>query len=204
MPVQTTFSRLPCWLRACLLLFAMAGAGAAHAVPLTDLRAEDLLPMAGYLKQSLGLSLNQQTLWSKAEAASRTILRDRARRRAALQEWARTLLASPDADLRKLDAATEAESATANAEDRQLRGLWLDVNDGLDDQQRRQVAGRLGEQLMRVVPEGGGRGAAPGGPRDEQNRRGGPGNGRGPGSGSGMGGMGGMGSPGGASLNIGG
>jgi hypothetical protein len=202
MPFPNTFSRLPCWLRICLLSLAMACAGTAHAVPLTDLRAEDLLPMAGDLKQSLGLSPNQQTLWNKAEAASRTILRDRTRRRTALQEWARTLLASPDADLRKLDTATDAESATANAEDRQLRALWLDVNDGLDDQQRRQVAGRLGEQLMRVVPEGGGRGAAPGGPRDEQNRRGGPGNGRGPGSG--MGGMGGMGSPGGASLNIGG
>jgi len=202
MPFPNTFSGLLCWLRTCLLFIAMAGAGAAHAVPLTDLRVEDLLPMAGDMKQSLGLSPNQQTLWNKAEAASRTILRDRARRRAALQEWARTLLASQDADLRKLDAATDAESATANAEDRQLRALWLDVNDGLDDQQRRQVAGRLGEQLMRVVPEGGGRGAAPGGPRDEQNRRGVPGNGRG--QGSGMGGMGGMGSPGGASLNIGG
>lgn len=180
----------------------MAGAGTAHAVPLTDLRAEDLLPMAGDLKQSLGLSPNQQTLWNKAEAASRTILRDRSRRRTALQEWSRTLLASPDADLRKLDAATDAESATANAEDRQLRALWLDVNDGLDDNQRRQVAGRFGEQLMRVVPEGGGRVGPPGGPRDEQNRRGGPGNGpgngRGPGAGQGPGG------PGGASLNFGG
>ena len=198
MPVRTTFSRLPCRLRACLLALAMAGAGAAHAVPLTDLRAEDLLPMAGDLKQSLGLSPNQQTLWNKAEGASRTILRDRARRRAALQEWARTLLASPDADLRKLDAATDAESATANAEDRQLRALWLDVNDGLDDHQRRQVASRLGEQLLRVVPDGSQRSGAPAGPRDEQNRRGGPGNGRSPGAGQGPGG------PGGASLNFGG
>lgn len=200
MPIQTTFSRLPCWLRTCLLSLALATAGAstAHAVPLTDLRAEDLLPMAGDLKQSLNLSTNQQTLWNKAEAASRTILRDRTRRRAALQEWARTLLASPDADLRKLDAATDAESATAHGEDRQLRALWLDVNDGLDDNQRRQVAGRLGEQLLRVVPDGGGRGGAPGGQRDEQNRRGGPGNGRGPGAGQVPGG------PGGASLNFGG
>lgn len=200
MPVLTTFSRLPCWLRTCLLSLALATAcaGTAHAVPLTDLRAEDLLPMAGDLKQSLGLSPNQHTLWNKAEAASRTILRDRTRRRTALQEWARTLLASPDADLRKLDAATDAESATANAEDRQLRALWLDVNDGLDDNQRRRVAGRLGEQLLRVVPDGGQRSGAPAGQRDEQNRRGGPGNGRGPGAGSGPGG------PGGASLNFGG
>ena len=200
MPIQTTFSRLPCWLRTCLLSLALAtaGAGTAHGVPLTDLRAEDLLPMAGDLKQSLELSTNQQTLWNKAEAASRTILRDRTRRRTALQDWARTLLASPDADLRKLDAATDAESATAHGEDRQLRALWLDVNDGLDDNQRRQVAGRLGEQLLRVVPDGSQRSGAPAGPRDEQNRRGGPGNGRGPGTGSGPGG------PGGASLNFGG
>ena len=200
MPIQTTFSRLPCWLRTCLLSLALAtaGAGTAHGVPLTDLRAEDLLPMAGDLKQSLNLSTNQQTLWNKAEAASRTILRDRTRRRTALQDWARTLLASPDADLRKLDAATDAESATASAEDRQLRALWLDVNDGLDDNQRRQVAGRLGEQLLRVVPDGSQRSGAPAGPRDEQNRRGGPGNGRGPGAGQGPGG------PGGASLNFGG
>ena len=200
MPIQTTFSRLPCWLRTCLLSLALAtaGAGTAHGVPLTDLRAEDLLPMAGDLKQSLNLSTNQQTLWNKAEAASRTILRDRTRRRAALQEWARTLLASPDADLRKLDAATDAESATAHGEDRQLRALWLDVNDGLDDNQRRQVAGRLGEQLLRVVPDGSQRSGAPAGPRDEQNRRGGPGSGRGPGAGQGPGG------PGGASLNFGG
>lgn len=200
MPIQTTFSRLPCWLRTCLLSLALAtaGAGTAHGVPLTDLRAEDLLPMAGDLKQSLNLSTNQQTLWNKAEAASRTILRDRTRRRTALQEWARTLLASPDADLRKLDAAADAESATANGEDRQLRALWLDVNDGLDDNQRRQVAGRLGEQLLRVVPDGSQRSGAPAGPRDEQNRRGGPGNGRGPGAGQGPG------APGGASLNFGG
>ena len=186
-------------MRACMLVLALCGGDPAVAVPLTDLRAEDLLPMAGELKKTLALSTNQQTLWNKAEAQSRAILRDRIRRRAALQEWARTLLASPDADLRKLDRATDTEIATATAEDRQLRALWLDVNDGLDDSQRRRIAGLLGEQLMRVVPEGGQGGGAPGGQRDEQNRRGGPGNGRGPGSGPG-----GNSGPGGASLNFGG
>ena len=197
MPFQLNCSRL---LRACVLSLALCGAGPALAVPLTELRAEDLLPMAGEIKKTLDLSSNQQTLWNKAEAKSRAILRDRARRRAALQEWAGKLVASPDADLRKLDRETDAEVATANAEAVELRALWLDVNDGLDDHQRRRVAGLLGEQLMRVVPEGGQGGAAPGGQRDEQNRRGGPGNGRGAG-GSGPGGMGG---PGGASLNFGG
>lgn len=183
MPVQSISSRL---MRACVLVFALVlalcSAGPAVAVPLTDLRAEDLLPMAGELKKTLALSTNQQTLWGKAEAKSRAILRDRSRRRAALQEWTRTLLASPDADLRKLDRETETEIATATAEDRQLRALWLDVNDGLDDNQRRQITGLLGEQLTRVVPDGSQGGGAPGGQREEQNRRGGPGNGRGPGS----------------------
>ena len=180
-----------------MLVLALCSAGPAVAVPLTDLRAEDLLPMAGEMKKTLALTTNQQTLWNKAQAQSRALLRDRARRRAALQEWARTLLASPDPDLRKLERETDTEIATATAEDRQLRALWLDVNDGLDDSQRRRIAGLLGDQLMRVVPEGGQGGGAPGGQHDEQNRRGGPGNGRGPGSGS-------MGSPGGASLNFGG
>lgn len=196
MPIQSNSSR---FLRACVLVLAMSGAGSAVAVPLTDLRAEDLLPMAGALKKTLDLSPNQETLWSKAEAKSRVMLRDRSRRRAALQEWASTSLAGPDIDLRKLDQATETEIATANAEDRQLRALWLDVNDGLDDTQRRRIVGLLGEQLMRVVPDGSQGGGAPGGQRDEQNRRGGPGNGRGIGSVPG-----GMGGPGGASLNFGG
>jgi uncharacterized membrane protein YgcG len=199
MPVQPNLTRLA---RACALVIALvlvlSRAGTAVAVPLTDLHAEDLLSMAGPMKKTLALSANQQTLWGKAEAKSRAILRDRARRRAALQEWAKTLLASPDADLRKLDQETDTEIATASAEDRQLRALWLDVNDGLDDSQRRQIAGLLGEQLMRVVPDGS-QGGAPGGQRDEQNRRGGPGNGRGPGSSPG-----GNSGPGGASLNFGG
>ncbi|MEW7849410.1 hypothetical protein AB2N08_11980 [Massilia aurea] len=199
MPVQLSPSRL---VRACVLAFAIGGAAPVLAVPLTDLRAEDLLPMAGAVKKTLDLSDNQQILWNKAEAASRALLRDRARRRTALQEWAKTSLASPDVDLRKLDQATETEIATANAEDRQLRALWLDVNDGLDDSQRRHIARLLGEQLMRVVPDGAQGGGAPGGQRDDQNRRGGPGNGRGPGSG--VSGMGGMSGPGGASLNFGG
>lgn len=200
MPFHVNSPRL---VRACVLVPALAlalfSAGAALAVPLTDLRAEDLLPMAGDIKMTLDLSANQQTLWNKAETQSRAIVRDRSRRRLALQEWTQNLLASPDVDLRTLDRESGVEIATANAEDRQLRALWLDVNDGLDDSQRRRIAGLLREQLMRVVPEGGHGGAAARGQRDEQNRRGGPGNGRGAGPGPG-----GMIGPGGASLNVGG
>jgi hypothetical protein len=67
------------------------------------------------------------------------------------------------------------------------------VNDALDDKQRARVATFVGEQLMRVVPEGhpGGEG---GGERGGGGRRGGMGGH----------GRGGMGSPGGASINLGG
>jgi len=80
-----------------------------------------------------------------------------------------------------------------------LGAAWLEVNDALDDKQRAQVATFVGEQLMRVVPEGhsgGEHGGDHGGQR---------GSGGGRMGGHGRGGMGGgMGGPGGASINLGG
>ncbi|MCS0706448.1 hypothetical protein ACFOY5_16955 [Massilia aurea] len=51
--------------------------------------------------------------------------------------------------------------------------MSFDVNDGLADNLRSQVLGRLGGQLMCLVSEDGQRGVAPGTRRNEQNRRGG-------------------------------
>jgi hypothetical protein len=48
----------------------------------------------------------------------------------------------------------------------------FDVNDGLADNLRSQVLGRLGGQLMRLVSEDGQRSGASGVQRNEQNRRG--------------------------------
>lgn len=185
--------------RALLFSFALGAAAPSFAVPLMDMRAEDLLPMASEFKKSLNLTPNQQTLWNQVEGRSRTILRDRQRRREALQEQAKTALAKPDVELRDVSKAVEAEQAAANAEDKQLRDLWLSINDAFDDKQRAQVAVLLGEQLMRVVPEGHPGG---GGSGERSGRPGGGGHGRG-GPGGGMGGMGG-GGPGGGSINIGG
>jgi hypothetical protein len=146
------------------------------------------------------LTPNQQTLWNQVEGRSRSMLRERQRRREALQEQAKAMLAKPDVELRDLNKAVEAESATTAAEDKQLRAAWLEVNDALDDKQRAQVATFVGEQLMRVVPEG-----HPGGERGMGSGRpggmGGHGRGRG-GMGGGMGG--GTGGPGGAAIDIGG
>jgi hypothetical protein len=194
--------RMPARLaRAFAFAFAIAATAPSFAVPLMDMRAEDLLPMASEFKKSLNLTPNQQTLWNQVEGRSRAVLRERQRRREAIQEQAKALLAKPDVELRALNKTVEAELATAADEDRALREAWLGVNDALDDKQRAQIATLLAEQLMRVVPEGrpdggGERGGRPGGGHG----RGGPGGG----GGGGMGGPGGMGGMGGGSINIGG
>jgi hypothetical protein len=184
---------------ACLFALAIGSAAPSFAVPLMDMRVDDLLFMSADVKKSLNLTPNQQTLWNQVEGRSRAILRERQRRREALQEQARTMLAKPDVELRDLNKAVEAEAATTAAEDKQLRAAWLEVNDALDDKQRAQVATFVGEQLMRVVPEGhsgGEHGGDHGGQR---------GSGGGRMGGHGRGGMGGgMGGPGGASINLGG
>ena len=173
--------------RAFLCALAIGGAVPSFAVPLMDMRVEDLLFMSADVKTSLHLTPNQQTLWNQVEGRSRAILRERQRRREALQEQAKTLLAKPEVELRDLNRAVEAESAATHTEDKQLRAAWLEVNDALDDKQRAQVAAYIGEQLMRVVPEGhsGGERGCGGG------RMGGHGRG-------------GIGGPGGASINLGG
>ena len=183
--------------RTCLFALALGSAVPSFAVPLMDMRAEDLVPMASQFKQSLNLDANQQTLFGQIEGRSRAILRERAHRREALQEQAKAILAKPDVELRDLNKLVEAESAASGREDKQLRELWLGFNDALTDKQRAQVATLLNEQLLRVVPEGrpsGERGSGEGGSRGMGGRGGHRG---GMGSGS-------MGGPGGASMNIGG
>jgi hypothetical protein len=181
--------------RACLFAVALGAAGSSLAVPLMDMRAEDLLPMSSEFKKSLNLNVNQQTLWQQVESRSRAVLRERQHRRVALQEKAQALLARPDVELRELSALVEAESGAAAQEDKQLRELWLGLNDALDDAQRRQVATLLNEQLLRVASEG-----RPGGERGgEKGEKGGERGGRGMG-GHGRGGMGG----GAGGINIGG
>lgn len=181
--------------RACLFALALGAVAPSFAVPIMELRAEDLVPMASELKQTLNLTDNQQTLFTQVESRSRAILRERLHRREALQDQAKAILAKPDVELRDLNKLVEAEGAAATAEDKQLRELWLGFNDALDDKQRHQVAVLLNEQLMRVVPEGRPAGEHSGGQGGE---RGMGGRGRHGGMGGGMGG------PGGGSVNIGG
>ncbi|MCG2585782.1 hypothetical protein [Massilia sp. TS11] len=156
-------------LAACFALSAALSLPAA-AVPLAEMRAEDLMLLAADIKTQLQLNANQTTLWQQTEAKARAILRDRASRREALQSQARQMLSTPaKVELRELGALMDAETqATAN-EEKQLRALWLTVNDALDDRQRQLVATQVVEQMLRVLrPEAGARERGPEGGQTHQ------------------------------------
>ena len=182
--------------RATLLALALHGASAA-AAPLMDLRAEDVLPMAAQLRTSLALNPNQQLLWQQSEARTRALLRERQARRERLQKQAVQLAANPNAELRELGTAAEAEAAASAREDQQLRAAWLTVNDALDDRQRGAVLRLLADQLERVrdgappAREGAGREGGHGGPGGGRGRGAGGIGGTGTGGGSAQGGAGG-------------
>ena len=179
--------RLPPLRRAVAAALLACACGASGATPVMEMRAADLLPMAPEFRKSLALNANQQTLWLQVENKSRAILRERQGRRERLQQALNTALAGAKVELRDLDGALAAESAASAQEEKQLRELWLGVNDALDENQRRQVATLFAEQLMRV-PDNEQHGA----PRGREEGGGGHRGGRGKGGGMG----GGMGAPG--------
>lgn len=165
----------------------LAGAcSAAFATPVMEMRAEDLVPMAAEFRNELKLTPNQLTLWQRVESRSKAIVRERQARRERLQAALKTGLGAPKVELRDLNGAIEAENAATMEEDKQLRGMWLEVNDALDDNQRQQVATMIGEQLMRMT--GVDRRDAPRGEDKGSTKRGGGGK---RGSIGGVGGMGG-------------
>lgn len=130
----------------------------AQALPLMDMKAEDLMPMVSEFKKALNLTPNQQTLWQQTESKTRNLLRDRQARREHLQAAAKTGLEAPNVELRDLVGAVDAETATSAAEEKQIRAWWLEVNDALSDAQRKQVAQIITEQLLRVPDSGRGGG----------------------------------------------
>lgn len=170
--------------RAAVLALALGASASSFAVPLMDMRAEDMLPMVSELGKELNLNANQQTLWRKVESGSHEILRQRLDRRARLQEQAKAVLEKKDVELRELNTLVEAEAAASAAEDKQLREMWLTVNDALDDGQRRKVATFVSEQMQRVERPDAPR--ASGGKGDDANRGGRRGGGRMGGGGGGM------------------
>lgn len=163
-------------------LFSLGLASPVLATPVMDFHVEDVLSVAGGVKDELHLNPNQQTLWRQLETKTRTILSDREKRQRDLQASMSNGLKDPAIDLRQLSAAIDTESGLAAQEGRQLRELWLTMNDALDDQQRQAARLFLADRLQRVDKVSCEPGSAAG--KDKPS---------GKGRGKGMGGMGGAG-----------
>jgi hypothetical protein len=144
------------------LLLALGLAAPAFATPIMEMRAEDLLPMAPELRKSLNLNANQATLFTQVENKTRNILRERQSRRERLQQHTLTAMTQPKVDLRDFAPALDAESTVTAAEENQLRALWLDMNDALNENQRQAVLTFVLEQMQRVQDSGAPRGPARG------------------------------------------
>jgi hypothetical protein len=126
----------------------------AHAIPVMDVRLEDLMAQDGDVKKSLNLNPNQQLLWQQVESKTRAIVSARQRRQEQLQADLKKGLDDPHAELRDLARKLDAESDADYQENKQLRELWLTVNDALDDTQRQTVLLVLADHLQRVVDDG--------------------------------------------------
>ena len=173
---MTSLNLLPAVRRLGLALLLGTTALSATAVPIADMRLEDLLPMAPDFRTELKLNANQTTLWQQVEGKSRQLLRERKARRERLQAAVTQGLQAPRLELRDLLAGMDNESTVSLAEEKQLREWWLSVNDALDEQQRQMVAQFIAGQMARVmdaaVPHSESRGA-PGG--EHGGRKGGKG-----------------------------
>ena len=176
-----------------LALSVLLAPAPALALPLTEMRAEDYLPMAAELKKSLSLNANKQTLWAQTETKTRNLLRERKARRERLQAGALATVQGASVELRDLGKAMDEESTASAADAKQLREWWLVVNDALSASQRQTVAQLVAEQLQRA-PD------APAAMRPERKEEGGEH--RGGGRRGGMGGMGGGAGAGGVNVSL--
>lgn len=166
-----------------LALLLGTAALSASAVPIAEMRLEDLLPMAPDFKAELKLNANQTILWQQVEGKSRQLLRERKARRERLQAGVTQGLQAPRLELRDLLAGLDNESTQSLAEEKQLREWWLGVNDALDEHQRQMVAQFIAGQMVRVMDAAAPRSESRGAPAGEHGGR----------KGGGKGGMGGAG-----------
>lgn len=168
------------------IAFALACAFAtpAQAVSVMDVKLESLMPRMAEIKKSLNLNANQQTLWQQTESKTNTILHTREVRRQHLQAEIGQRMDQSDGELRDMAKLIDAEEDLSGQESRQIRELWLTVNDALDDNQRRIAQGFLAEQLRSQAdgPHDGARGKSADTPkRGGMGRKGGMGGGMGSG-----------------------
>ncbi|MGK5058341.1 hypothetical protein ACQ4WY_15510 [Janthinobacterium sp. LB2P49] len=143
----------------------------ASAVPVAEMRLEDLLPMAPDFRTELKLNANQSTLWQQVDGKSRQLLRERKARRERLQAAVTQGLQTPRLELRDLLAGLDQESTQSLAEEKQLREWWLSVNDALDENQRQMVVQFIAGQMARVMDAAAPRSESRGAPGGEHGGR---------------------------------
>ena len=168
---MTSLTLFPAVRRLGLALLLGTTALTASAVPVAEMRLEDLLPMAPDFKTELKLNANQNTLWQQVEGKSRQLLRERKARRERLQAGVTQGLQAPRLELRDLLAGLDNESTQSLAEEKQLREWWLSVNDALDENQRQMVAQFIAGQMARVMDAAAPRSESRGAPGGEHGGR---------------------------------
>jgi hypothetical protein len=124
-----------------------------YALSVMDIHPEDLVRQASDVRKTLNLNPNQQLLWQQVESKIRMILQVRQLRRERLQADLQSRLDDSRTELRDLAGRLDAEDAFSSQEDKQLRDLWLTVNDALDDNQRQIILAFLADQLQRSVDQ---------------------------------------------------
>lgn len=142
----------------------------ALAFPVMDIPIEDFVLRDGDFKDALQLDANQQTLWTQVETKMRDIVRVRQKRREKLQADFKSALSDPRTESRALFKKLDEETAVSTQENKDLRELWLDIDDALSDSQRKIVFSRLQSRMERSE-EGGMRGGG-GGERGSGEMRG--------------------------------
>jgi hypothetical protein len=96
---------------------------------------------------------NQLILWQQVQTKVNRILQSRMSRRGQLQADIKLGLGNSKAELRDLANKLNAEEDLSNQENKQLRELWLAMNDALDDNQQQIVLDFLIDQLERSPAE---------------------------------------------------
>ncbi len=138
----------------CIAVFSICFCAGVQALPAMDVEADVLMAQSADLKQALNLNANQQILWRQVEAKMRLILEERRHRRERLQGEFKQDVGNGKTELRDLAKLYDNETDLSYREDKQLRELFLTVNDALDDTQRQLVLTALNDQLQRVPERG--------------------------------------------------
>lgn len=132
-----------------LSTMAMTISSPSWSMPVMDLRIDNFMQGSDDIKKSLKLNSNQQMLWQQVDAKAHALLRVRQARRENLQASLKLALDDGRVELRNLAGKLDAEADLSNQEDKQLRELWMTMNDALDDSQRQMVVTFLADQLQR-------------------------------------------------------